>query len=118
MEKVVLSSASFYTQKYYLNPEFDTLPTDIRNQLRYICIPLAEKLHCIFTIGFYSNGSVYIETKAEEVDYDYDDIGSKLEIKKLEKEKEEFFETLRLWYFIYKTSKGNEIKEKFLQNDL
>lgn len=112
MDKIVLVSASSYTQMYYLNPEFKSLPTEIRNELRYICIPLAEKLHCIFTIGFYNNGLIYIETSAEEVDYDFDEIGSQLEIKRLQKEKATFFETLQLWYKLYKTTNIKNIIDK------
>lgn len=104
MDKIVLVSASSYTQMYYLNPEFKSLPTDIRNKLRYICIPLAEKLHCIFTIGFYNDGSIYIEASAEEVDYDFDEIGSQLEIKKVQKEKAKLLKALQLWYKLYKTT--------------
>lgn len=107
MDKIILISASSYTQMYHLNPEFKSLPTDIRNELRYICIPLAEKLHCIFTIGFYNDGSIYIEASAEEVDYDFDEIGSQLEIKKLQKEKAELLKALQLWYKLYKTTNIN-----------
>lgn len=116
MNKTVLASASCYTQLYYLNSEFESLPTDIRNELRYICIPLAEKLHGIFTIGFYDDSSIYIEASGEEVDYDFDDIGSQLEIKKLQNDNKEFFRTLSLWYIVYKTKDGENLKEKLIKS--
>lgn len=112
MEKKVLASASCYKQLYYLNQEFDSLPTDIKNNLKVICVSLAEKLHCIFSIGFYEDGTVYIETTSEEADYNFDEIGAKLEIKQLQKKEAEFFKSLKLWYIIYKTDKGKKIKDK------
>ncbi len=104
MKKKVVLSASYYTQKYYSNPEFDGIPTAVRNEMREICISLAEKLHGIFTIGFYENGEIYFEAQAEESDYDFDEIGAPLEIKQLEKEKSELIRMLTIWYRIFKTS--------------
>ncbi|HHW66193.1 MAG: hypothetical protein PWP07_614 [Epulopiscium sp.] len=115
MEKKVIFSASYYTQKYYSNPEFDGIPTSIRNELRMICISLAEKLHAIFTIGFYENGEVYFEARAEECDYDFDEIGVPLEIKRLESEQRELIKMLKLWYKIYMTPEGQPIKEAILK---
>ncbi|NLK97470.1 DUF6145 family protein [Defluviitalea saccharophila] len=115
MEKKVIFSASYYTQKYYSNPEFDGIPTAIRNEIRMICIALAEKLHAIFTIGFYEDGEVYFEARAEESDYDFDEIGVPLEIKRLESEQSELIKMLRLWYKIYKTPEGEVLKETILK---
>jgi (p)ppGpp synthase/HD superfamily hydrolase len=114
MEKQVLATASYYNQKYFINPTFNDIPASIRNELRVICIGFAEKLHGIFTIGFYEDGEVYLETSAEEADYQFDEIGGHLEIKELQKEKKELFRTLRLWYMIYRTSQGEIIKELLL----
>ena len=33
-EKVVLCGANSYTEKYYLNPDFEQLPDDIKNELK------------------------------------------------------------------------------------
>lgn len=110
MEKKVIFSASYYTQKYYSNPEFDGLPIAVRNELKMICISLAEKLHGIFIIGFYENGDLYFEARAEENDYDFDEIGAPLEIKKIEKEKSQLLHKLRLWYRIFITSDGQTIR--------
>jgi len=112
MEKEVLVSASCYKQLYYINKEFNNLPTDIKNKLKVICVSLAEKLHCIFSIGFYKDGTIYIEARGDETDYNFDDIGSQLEIKKLQKDESELFKSLNLWYIIYKTEKGKKLKDK------
>ncbi|WP_058486499.1 DUF6145 family protein [Defluviitalea phaphyphila] len=117
MNKKVVFAASYYTQKYYSNPEFDDIPTAIRNEIRTLCISLAEKLHGIFIIGFYENGEIYFEARAEESDYDFDEIGVSLEIKRIEEEKSKLLKMLRLWYIMYKTEEGQAIKEEILKKD-
>lgn len=106
MEKEVLVLASCYKRLYYINKDFDNIPIAVKNKLKTICICLAEKLHCIFSIGFYDNGKVYIEAMNEESDYNFDEIGAKLEIKQLEKNESQLLESLEFWYIIYKTKKG------------
>ncbi len=102
MKKDILSAASCYNKKYYINPDMEkSLPPQIREELKAIVASMAEKLHCVFTIGFYENGDVYIETMGEENDFDFDDIGAKLEINKIKREKSEFLGSLSLWYKIY-----------------
>lgn len=102
MEKIILGAASRYNRKYYINPEMEKkLPSDVKEDLKAMCSSMAEKLHCIFTIGFYTNGNVYIETISEENDFDFDEIGAKLETEKIKREKAEFFNSLNLWYKIY-----------------
>ena len=39
-DEIILCSASKYTQKYYLNEDFDNLPTEVKKELRILCIPL------------------------------------------------------------------------------
>ena len=37
-EKVVLCGANSYTEKYYLNPDFEQLPESIKNELKILCV--------------------------------------------------------------------------------
>jgi hypothetical protein len=115
MDKIVLAAASFDKEKYYMDEGFLELPESIRDEIKTICIVLADKLMCTFIIGFYTNGEVYFETiKSEEI-LDFDDIGAELEIKALKKEKAELIKALNLWYLVYKTSNGEKIKEELLK---
>ncbi len=98
MNKEIITAASCYTEKFYFNPKFDGLPIEIKNELREVTIILSQKLHCIFTIGIYEDGLIYIESKAEESDYNYDEIGAGLEIKKLERQMEKTFQGIEMWY--------------------
>lgn len=114
--KKIMAAASFDKQKYFLDPEYAALPQGIKDEVQTICVYLAEKLMCTFTVGFHTeSGDVYFETvKSEEV-LDFDDIGAELEIKALQKEKAELVKALKLWYLIYKTDKGEEIKKKLME---
>lgn len=115
MDKIVLAAASFDKEKYYIDKGFLELPESIREEIKTICIVLADKLMCTFIIGFYTNGDVYFEIfKSEEI-LDFDDIGAELEIKALKKEKEELIKALNLWYLVYKTPNGEKIKEELLK---
>lgn len=112
MEKTTIAAASFYKQGYSFNPEFDELPVDIKNEIRIICTLLAQKLHGVFTIGFYSgDGSIYFEAYGEETDYNFDEIGAKLEVDKLTAEKKDLIKALGLWYTVFKTEQGKKIRD-------
>lgn len=114
--KKIMAAASFDKQKYFLDPEYDAIPQGIKDEVQTICVYLAEKLRCTFTIGFHTeSGDVYFETVRSDEILDFDDIGAELEIKALQKEKAELIKALKLWYLIYKTDKGEEIKKKLME---
>lgn len=115
MDKIVLAAASFDKQKYYMDEDFLDLPQSIKDEIKTICVVLADKLMCTFIIGFYPNGDVYFETVKSEEILDFDDIGAQLEIKALNKDKAELIKALRLWYLVYKTADGEKIKEELLK---
>ena len=99
MKKIVLSAASCYNKKYYINPDMEkNLPSQIKEEIKALVASMAEKLHCIFTLGFYENGDIYIETSSAENDFDFDEIGAKLETEKIKKEKSELLDSLNLWF--------------------
>ncbi|MCI8804704.1 MAG: hypothetical protein HFE59_02205 [Clostridiales bacterium] len=99
MKKIVLSAASCYNKKYYINPNMEkNLPSQIKDEIKALVASMAEKLHCIFTLGFYENGNIYIETSSVENDFDFDEIGAKLETEKIKKEKAELLNSLNLWF--------------------
>lgn len=102
LKKTVLSAASCYNKKYYIEPNMEKkLPTQIKEEIKALVASMAEKLHCIFTLGFYEDGSVYIETMSNESDFDFDEIGAGLETERIKREKADLFNSLSLWYNIY-----------------
>ncbi len=112
MEKTVLCAASFYKHKIFFNDEgFSTLPPDVKNEAKSITAEAAETVKAIVTIGFYENGSVYIEMGPDENDMDFDDIGAKYHVEKVKKKYHKFFNALTLWYKVTKLgAKGIAIK--------
>ncbi|MCD7905961.1 MAG: DUF6145 family protein [Clostridiales bacterium] len=101
-EKSVICAASVYKQKYFFNDKYGGLPEEIKKQIRVKVITLAEKLHCVFLMGFYDDGDVYFETRAEENDFDFDEIGATLEVRRLERDERELIEQLGVWYKVFK----------------
>ncbi len=100
-EKSVICGASVYKQKYYFNDKYAGLPDEIKKDIRIKVVTLAEKLHCVFLMGFYDDGDVYFETRAEEGDFSFDEIGAALEVRRLEREERELIEQLGVWYKVF-----------------
>lgn len=97
--KDILCSASYYKHGYYFNEKFSKLPERIKRELRVIVSYLAERTKCIAIIGFYKDSSeVYIEIMNEADDFLFDDIGAKMELSRTERENEELFNSISLWY--------------------
>lgn len=94
----VLCGASVYEQKYYFNKDFDKLPEAVKKELNIICVLFTEEIGGVFRIVFDEDGEILIETDADENDYLYDEIGSRLMVKEIQKNRQELFEELRLFY--------------------
>lgn len=97
-DEIVLCSASKYTQKYYLNEDFEGLPQQIRDELQIMCVLFTEDVGGVIMLVFDENGSLQIKTEAYEEDILYDEIGSVLKVKQLQEVKKELFEQLELYF--------------------
>ena len=100
-DNVVLCSTSKYTEKYYLNPDFEGLPELIRQELQIMCVLFTEDVGGIILLEFDENGSLQLKTHCEEDDILYDEIGSVLKVKQLLRDKEELFEQLEQYYKVF-----------------
>lgn len=98
MSDVTLCGASYYEQKYYFNPDFDKLPGQIKEELQIMVVSYTEKVGGVLTMVFDEDGNLQFQVQALEGDGRFDEIGSALEIKKLQTEKREFLESLELFY--------------------
>lgn len=97
-ESKVLCASSAYEKKYYLNPAFNKLPEGIKEELQIMAVLFTEDVGGILTLEFDDDGSLMLKTEADENDLLYDEIGSALNIKKLQSEKRELLEALELYY--------------------
>lgn len=96
--EVILCSASKYTEKYYLNEDFENLPSAVKKELRIMCTLFTEDVGGLLILVFDEEGNLNLLTQAAEEDILYDEIGSALKIKKLRVEKRELFEQLELYF--------------------
>ena len=97
-ETTVLCAASAYEEKYYLNPAFSKLPEDIQKELKIISVLFTEEIGGIFIMEFDPDGNLQFKTEARDSDYSYDEIGSALMIKEIQKSRRELLEELELFY--------------------
>lgn len=97
-ENVVLCGASAYEEKYYFNKGFNALPDSIKEELRILCVLYTQKVGGILTMEFDEEGNLLFKTEAAENDFSYDDIGSVLEIKAIQREKQELLNSLEMYY--------------------
>ena len=100
-EEMVLCAASSYEQKYYLNPEFESLPEAVKQELQIMCVLFTEDVGGILTLEFDENGRLQFKTEALEADARYDEIGSGLKIKQLQQDKKELLESLEMYYKVF-----------------
>lgn len=100
-EKIVLCGASSYEKKYYLNPDFDALPENIKDELKIMCVLYTEDVGGILTLVFEADGELCFEVTTEETDLLFDEIGSRLKIKELQRTKEELLQSLQLYYKVF-----------------
>lgn len=98
---MVLCGANAYEQKYYLNPDFEGLPSQIKDELQIMCVLYTAEIGGIFTVEFNDDRELLLKTNASENDFTYDEIGSELKIKQLMNDKQELFRSLELYYRIF-----------------
>ena len=99
--RIVLCGANAYEQKYYFNKDFDKIPQSIKDELHIICVLFTQEVGGIFTIVFEEDGSISLETNAEEDDITYDEISSGLLINEIRRKRQELFESLQLYYKVF-----------------
>jgi hypothetical protein len=96
--EVVLCAASAYTQKFYLNELFHALPGQIKDELKIMCVLFTEDVGGTLALLFDEEGALQFRTAAEEGDLLYDEIGSVLKVKQLQRDKQDLLEALELYY--------------------
>lgn len=96
--RCVLCGASVYDQKYYFNKDFDKLPEDVKKELNIICVLFTEEIGGVFRMEFDEDGELMFVTDADEEDLLYDEIGSALMVKEIQKSKQDLCESLKLFY--------------------
>lgn len=100
-EKTVLCAASAYEEKFYLNDKFGSLPQDIQDELKILSVLYTNDVGGILVMEFDEDGTLCFRTEAAENDFSYDEIGSVLKIRQMQREKEELFQALEMYYNVF-----------------
>ena len=100
-KRVVLCGANAYEQKYYFNEQFNGIPDSIKDELHIICVLFTEEVGGIFTIVLEDDGTLSLETNAEEDDIYYDEISSGLLVGEIRRKRQELLESLSLYYRVF-----------------
>lgn len=114
VKRTVLCGANAYEMKYYFNEQFDGIPESVKNELHILCVLFTEEVGGVFTIAFEEDGSVVLETNADDDDIYYDDVSSGLMVSEVRRRRQELFESLRLYYrvFVLKEDIGEVFAEE------
>ena len=113
-DAIVICGANSYEGKYYLNPVFERLPQSIQEELKILCVLFTHEIGGIMTLELDEDRQVQIRTKALENDYSFDEIGSVLKAKEIQREKEDLFRSLSLYYQIF--AEGLSLEESNDEN--
>lgn len=100
-DKTVLCVSNSYEEKFYLNDNFSSLPQDIKNELKIMCVIYTEEIGGILSLEFDEEGNLEFAVQAEEDDFLFDEIGSVLKIKQLREVKRELLEALETYYKVF-----------------
>lgn len=100
-EQVVLCGASSYEEKFYFNEDFSALPEAVRNELKIMCVLFVTEVGGTLLLEYEEDGSLVFRVSSHENDFFFDEIGSELKIKELQKEKEELLASLELFYKVF-----------------
>lgn len=100
-ENVVLCAASAYEQKFYLNEDFAALPESIKEELQIISVLLTADVGGVLIMEFGPEGDLRLRVDVDEEDILFDDIGSGLKIRQLQRERAELFESLEMYYRVF-----------------
>ena len=107
---LVLYADSYYKKKYYLNPEFESLPEAVKQELQIMCVLYTADVGGVLLLVFDENGNLELKVEHNEGDFSFDEIGSVLKIKELQDTKEELFKSLEMFYKVFYL--GEEMEEE------
>lgn len=100
-ENMVLCAASAYEEKFYLNEAFNGLPEGIKEDLKIISVLFTADVGGVLIMEFDEDGSLQLRVDVAEEDILFDEIGSALKIKQIQRERAELFEALEMYYRVF-----------------
>ena len=80
----------------------------MKDELKILCVLYTEDVGGTLQMVFDEEGHLHMRTSAEEDDLLYDEIGSVLKIKEMQREQEELFESLEMFYRVFCLGEDDE----------
>jgi hypothetical protein len=108
----VICIANSYIMKYYINKMFDSLPREVKYELKITLVSLAEEVGGVITLMFDDDGQVSFGINHEEEDYLFDDISAGLISKKILSDKKDLFEQIEVYNKAIKLLREQEKHDK------
>ena len=65
----ILCVSNSYERKFYLNPDFESLPDHVKDELKIMCVLYTEDVGGILTLVFEENGELCFEVTHEDNDF-------------------------------------------------
>lgn len=78
----------------------------IKDELKILCVMYAEQVSGTIQIIYEEDGSLRIDVDHNDNDFMYDEIGSVLEVKRIQRERRELFEALETYYKVVFLGEG------------
>ncbi len=97
----ILCGSSSYEKVFYFNPEFDSLPKTIKEELQIMCVLYTAQVGGILRLEYDREGNLLLTVDAREDDFLFDEIGSGLKIREIQAEKRELLENLETYYRVF-----------------
>ena len=100
-DRMVLCCSNSYEKKFYLSQDFQALPQHIKDELKIMCVLFTEEIGVILSLEFEEDGTLEFAVQQRSDDFFFDEIGSVLKIKELQRAKRELMESLELFYKVF-----------------
>ena len=100
-DKVVLCASSAYEKKFYINEDFQVLPEQIKQELQIMCVLFTEDVGGVLSLEFEEDGTLIFKVDVDEKDFYFDEIGSALKIKEIQRTKKELLESVEIFYRVF-----------------
>lgn len=100
-DKIILCGSSSYEQLFYFNPDFDSLPKTIQDELKIMCVLFTEDVGGILRLEYDGEGNLHLTVESKEEDFFFDEIGSVLKVKQIQREKRELLENLETYFKVF-----------------
>lgn len=105
---IVLCGSNAYEKKYYLNPEYNGIPEEVKKELKMLCVSFTEEIGGILTLEFKPNGTLIFRVEVAENDFAFDEIGSELRIKQMQTMRGELLRSMELYHKIVCSAKMDD----------